>query len=79
LVDAAARADMNLTIDAEESDRLELSLYVFERLAQRIAAEHPRWRGFGWRSRPTRRGPWIACTRWRASRGRTACASWCGW
>jgi RHH-type proline utilization regulon transcriptional repressor/proline dehydrogenase/delta 1-pyrroline-5-carboxylate dehydrogenase len=47
LVDAAARADMNLTIDAEESDRLELSLDVFELLAQRIAAEHPRWRGFG--------------------------------
>jgi RHH-type transcriptional regulator, proline utilization regulon repressor / proline dehydrogenase / delta 1-pyrroline-5-carboxylate dehydrogenase len=47
LVDAAARADLNLTIDAEESDRLELSLDVFEQLAQRIAREHPRWRGFG--------------------------------
>jgi len=47
LVDAAARADLNLTIDAEESDRLELSLEVFERLAARIAREHPRWRGFG--------------------------------
>ena len=47
LIDAAARADMNLTIDAEESDRLELSLDVFEPLAARIAEEHPRWRGFG--------------------------------
>jgi RHH-type transcriptional regulator, proline utilization regulon repressor / proline dehydrogenase / delta 1-pyrroline-5-carboxylate dehydrogenase len=47
LIDAAARADMNLTIDAEESDRLELSLEVFETLAARIAAEHPSWRGFG--------------------------------
>jgi RHH-type transcriptional regulator, proline utilization regulon repressor / proline dehydrogenase / delta 1-pyrroline-5-carboxylate dehydrogenase len=47
LIDAAARADMNLTIDAEESDRLELSLDVFEQLAARIAKEHPRWRGFG--------------------------------
>jgi RHH-type transcriptional regulator, proline utilization regulon repressor / proline dehydrogenase / delta 1-pyrroline-5-carboxylate dehydrogenase len=47
LIDAAARADMNLTIDAEESDRLELSLDVFEQLAARIAQEHPRWRGFG--------------------------------
>jgi RHH-type transcriptional regulator, proline utilization regulon repressor / proline dehydrogenase / delta 1-pyrroline-5-carboxylate dehydrogenase len=47
LVDDAARGDMNLTIDAEESDRLELSLEVFERLAERIAREHPRWRGFG--------------------------------
>lgn len=47
LVDAAACADLNLTIDAEESDRLELSLDVFEALAERIAREHPRWRGFG--------------------------------
>jgi RHH-type proline utilization regulon transcriptional repressor/proline dehydrogenase/delta 1-pyrroline-5-carboxylate dehydrogenase len=47
LIDAAARADMNLTIDAEESDRLELSLDVFEPLAARIASDHPRWRGFG--------------------------------
>ena len=47
LVERAARADLNLTIDAEESDRLELSLDVFERLADRIAREHPRWRGFG--------------------------------
>lgn len=47
LVDAAARADLNLTIDAEESDRLELSLDVFEVLAARIATEHPQWTGFG--------------------------------
>jgi RHH-type proline utilization regulon transcriptional repressor/proline dehydrogenase/delta 1-pyrroline-5-carboxylate dehydrogenase len=47
LADAAARADMNLTIDAEESDRLELSLDVFEQLAARVARKHPRWRGFG--------------------------------
>mgnify|MGYP003333629456 FL=1 len=47
LVDQAARANLNLTIDAEEVDRLELSLDVFEALAERIAAEHPRWGGFG--------------------------------
>ena len=47
LVEAAAQADMNLTIDAEESDRLELSLDVVEALAGRIAQSHPRWRGFG--------------------------------
>jgi RHH-type transcriptional regulator, proline utilization regulon repressor / proline dehydrogenase / delta 1-pyrroline-5-carboxylate dehydrogenase len=47
LVDAAARANINLTIDAEESDRLELSLDVFEALAARIAREHAQWRGFG--------------------------------
>ncbi|HET9820954.1 MAG TPA: proline dehydrogenase family protein, partial [Burkholderiaceae bacterium] len=47
LVEAAARADMNLTIDAEECERLELSLELFESLAARIAAHCPRWRGFG--------------------------------
>ncbi len=47
LVEQAARADINLTIDAEESDRLELSLDVFEALASRIAREWPTWRGFG--------------------------------
>ncbi|MDM0085691.1 L-glutamate gamma-semialdehyde dehydrogenase [Variovorax sp. J31P179] len=43
----AADADLNLTIDAEEVDRLELSLDVFEALAARVAAEKPQWRGFG--------------------------------
>jgi RHH-type proline utilization regulon transcriptional repressor/proline dehydrogenase/delta 1-pyrroline-5-carboxylate dehydrogenase len=47
LIELAARANLNLTIDAEESDRLELSLDVFEALAQRIAADFPQWRGFG--------------------------------
>ena len=47
LIAPAARAGINLTIDAEESDRLELSLDVFEALAERIAVEHPEWRGFG--------------------------------
>lgn len=47
LIEPAARADLNLTIDAEESDRLELSLDVFDALAQRVAAAFPQWRGFG--------------------------------
>jgi RHH-type proline utilization regulon transcriptional repressor/proline dehydrogenase/delta 1-pyrroline-5-carboxylate dehydrogenase len=47
LVEAAAKANINLTIDAEESDRLELSLDVLEALAQRIAQEFPQWQGFG--------------------------------
>ncbi len=47
LVDAAAAANMNLTIDAEEVDRLELSLDVFEALALHIAERHPHWQGFG--------------------------------
>ncbi len=47
LIEPAARADINLTIDAEESDRLELSLDVLDALAGRIAATFPRWQGFG--------------------------------
>jgi RHH-type proline utilization regulon transcriptional repressor/proline dehydrogenase/delta 1-pyrroline-5-carboxylate dehydrogenase len=47
LMDLAAQANINLTIDAEESDRLELSLDVFECLAQQVAHHHPQWRGFG--------------------------------
>ena len=47
LLEAAARADIHLTIDAEESDRLELSLDAFEALAAPAAAAFPQWRGFG--------------------------------
>lgn len=47
LCEMAAAAHLNLTIDAEEVDRLELSLDVFEALAERVAAEHPQWQGFG--------------------------------
>jgi len=47
LVELAARANINLTIDAEESDRLELSLDVLEALAERIARDFPQWNGFG--------------------------------
>ncbi len=47
LCQLAARANINLTIDAEEVDRLELSLDVFEALAALVALNHPEWRGFG--------------------------------
>jgi RHH-type proline utilization regulon transcriptional repressor/proline dehydrogenase/delta 1-pyrroline-5-carboxylate dehydrogenase len=47
LVERAAAANLNLTIDAEESDRLELSLDVLDTLAGEIAARHPLWAGFG--------------------------------
>ena len=47
LCQLAARANINLTIDAEEVDRLELSLDVFEALAALVAKHHPEWRGFG--------------------------------
>jgi RHH-type proline utilization regulon transcriptional repressor/proline dehydrogenase/delta 1-pyrroline-5-carboxylate dehydrogenase len=47
LCEQAARANINLTIDAEEIDRLELSLEVFEALLAQVAQHHPSWRGFG--------------------------------
>jgi len=47
LIEAASAANLNLTIDAEESDRLELSLELFDALAARIARECPQWAGFG--------------------------------
>lgn len=47
LVERAATAGITLTLDAEESERLELSLDVFDALAERVAAKHPHWRGLG--------------------------------
>lgn len=47
LCQLAAASMLNLTIDAEEVDRLELSLDVFEALAAKVAEELPQWRGFG--------------------------------
>ncbi|MEO7150430.1 MAG: proline dehydrogenase family protein, partial [Burkholderiaceae bacterium] len=47
LIARAAQANLNLTIDAEESERLELSLDLIDACAARIAAEHPGWTGFG--------------------------------
>ena len=47
LCELAAKANINLTIDAEEVDRLELSLDVFEALAAQVATHFPEWEGFG--------------------------------
>jgi len=47
LCEQAARANIGLTIDAEEVDRLELSLDVLEALLERVAAQCPQWRGLG--------------------------------
>ena len=47
LIELAANANINLTIDAEESDRLELSLDVLDALAARVAKNFPQWCGFG--------------------------------
>ena len=47
LCELAAKANINLTIDAEEVDRLELSLDVFEALAALVAQHRPTWQGFG--------------------------------
>jgi RHH-type proline utilization regulon transcriptional repressor/proline dehydrogenase/delta 1-pyrroline-5-carboxylate dehydrogenase len=43
----AASANINLTIDAEEVERQELTLEVLEALVAKVAAEFPQWRGFG--------------------------------
>uniref|UniRef100_UPI00313C89E3 proline dehydrogenase family protein n=1 Tax=Hydrogenophaga sp. OTU3427 TaxID=3043856 RepID=UPI00313C89E3 len=47
LCEQAALARINLTIDAEEVDRLELSLDVFDALLTRVAQQQPQWSGFG--------------------------------
>jgi RHH-type transcriptional regulator, proline utilization regulon repressor / proline dehydrogenase / delta 1-pyrroline-5-carboxylate dehydrogenase len=47
LCELAAKANINLTIDAEEVDRLELSLDVFEALAAQVAVHYTQWEGFG--------------------------------
>ena len=47
LCEQAAVADIGLTIDAEEAERLELSLAVFDELARRVAAQWPQWAGLG--------------------------------
>jgi RHH-type proline utilization regulon transcriptional repressor/proline dehydrogenase/delta 1-pyrroline-5-carboxylate dehydrogenase len=47
LCERAAKANINLTIDAEEVDRLELSLAVFAALLERVAKTCPQWTGFG--------------------------------
>jgi RHH-type proline utilization regulon transcriptional repressor/proline dehydrogenase/delta 1-pyrroline-5-carboxylate dehydrogenase len=47
LVDAAAAANLNLTLDAEETERLEISLDVLEGLAAHVAQRHPDWQGLG--------------------------------
>ncbi len=47
LCQRAATANINLTVDAEEVDRLELSLELFEVLVAKVAEHHPNWRGFG--------------------------------
>ena len=47
LCELAAQANINLTIDAEEVDRLELSLAVLAPLVARVAQQQPQWRGLG--------------------------------
>ncbi|MEI8157840.1 MAG: proline dehydrogenase family protein, partial [Burkholderiales bacterium] len=47
LCQRAARANINLTIDAEEVERQELTLEVLEALVAKVSAECPQWRGFG--------------------------------
>jgi hypothetical protein len=54
LCERAAQANINLTIDAEEVDRLELSLAVFEALAAQVARQQPQWLGLALQAYQTR-------------------------
>ncbi len=47
LCEQAALINVNLTLDAEEVDRLELSLDIADILMQKISEHHPQWTGFG--------------------------------
>ena len=47
LCEKAAAANINLTIDAEEVDRQELTLEVFDALLYKMSLHCPQWRGFG--------------------------------
>ena len=47
LARAAKAADIKLTMDAEEADRLGLSLAVFEAVAREVHATDQNWGGFG--------------------------------
>jgi RHH-type proline utilization regulon transcriptional repressor/proline dehydrogenase/delta 1-pyrroline-5-carboxylate dehydrogenase len=80
LCEQAARANINLTIDAEEVDRLELSLDVFEALAAKVAQHHPQWAGFGLACRlpDPRAGADRTCgaMAWPANTACASCAAW---
>ena len=47
LCEQAAAANVSLTMDAEEVDRLEVSLRIFDAVVARIATDLPNWEGFG--------------------------------
>jgi RHH-type transcriptional regulator, proline utilization regulon repressor / proline dehydrogenase / delta 1-pyrroline-5-carboxylate dehydrogenase len=70
LAQRAARLGIQLTIDAEEADRLDLSLDVIEALALDPATRA--WPGWVWRCRRTASGRWTSSTGWRRSRGARA-------
>ena len=77
LAGAAARAGIPITLDAEESDRLTLSLELFERVAREPALAG--WDGLGLAVQAYQKrapgGVRLACRRSPAIR---AGASWCG-
>ncbi|MBK6852541.1 MAG: L-glutamate gamma-semialdehyde dehydrogenase [Burkholderiales bacterium] len=47
LANAAAAANIHLTIDAEECERLELSIALIDAMCAQLAASAPGWRGLG--------------------------------
>ncbi len=73
----AKQADLNFTIDAEEADRLELSLDVIAAVAADPSLAG--WDGSDSPSRAIRSGRCRSSTGSTSSRGRSTGASWCGW
>ena len=71
LCEAAAKANLNLTIDAEEVDRLELSLDVFEALIAQVANSFRSGRALAWPCSPTRRAVSSSSSTWRRWRAAT--------
>ncbi len=78
LAQIAAQHDLNFAIDAEEADRLVLSLKLFEKLAHEPSLE--RWTGLGivvqaYQKRGLGDARLAAATRRRTVAG----GSWCAW
>ena len=68
----ASRADVHFTIDAEEADRLELQMDVFEALLADDELFANGWSGLESQSRPIRSAPGRCANGWWKRRGGTA-------
>ncbi len=72
----AARAGIGFTIDAEEADRLDLSLDIVEKLARDAATRS--WEGLGLAVQAYGRRAALVLE-WVAALARDSGATWCGW